>query len=89
MKGLRTLVILKYGIVDCRSVETHRVVLYFVPQKGMKQQVRHNSVSIRIVQLEEHLTVNQRVVGSNPTSEIKSIVLTGVVQPNRLSLGKS
>lgn len=89
MKGLRTLVVLMYRIVDCRSVETHRDVLYFIPQKGIKQQVRHISVSLRIVQLEEHLTVNQRVVGSNPTSEIKSIVLAGVVQPNRLSLGKS
>lgn len=51
------------------TTETHRDVLYSVPQKGMEQLIGHVSVSVRIAQLAEHLTVNQRVAGSIPASE--------------------
>jgi len=43
VKGLRTRVVLKYRTVGCRTTETHRSVLYSVPQKGMEQLVRRTS----------------------------------------------
>ena len=82
MKGLRTGLVLKYCTVGCLSTETHRYVLYFVPQKGMEQLIGHVSVSARIAQLEEHLIFTQRVVGSIPTS------VTMKQRPDRCSTTK-
>jgi hypothetical protein len=82
VKGLRTGLILKYRTVGCLSTETHRYVLYSVPQKGMEQLIGHVSVSIRIAQLEEHLIFTQRVAGSTPVSE------TILQRPDRCSTTK-
>lgn len=48
------------------STETHRDVLYSVPQKGMEQLIGHVSVSVRIAQLEEHLTCKSKGCRFNP-----------------------